>query len=197
MHTIDVIFSIATRTLLPEHLYTYPKHLISDFFYSYSDETELFFDELPFLQPVSTRPSNNLYMYKPEAYSSGIICRFGMPGIIYESHFDRNGNTLAMLTGSRRFILSPPSQCKNQALFPYGHPSARHSQVDWSNPDLEQFPQFAKSMSTEFVLQAGQTLYLPSNWFHFIVSLDMNAQCNSWSSNSVHEHLKHIEECGF
>lgn len=134
------------------------------------DATEFFNDELPFFQPHSLRPSNELYLYHPEYRTSGIICRFGMEGIIYESHFDRESNSLALISGNRRFILSPPDQCKNQALFPYGHPSARHSAVDWSNPDMDKYPEFANSLSTEFVLQAGELLYLPSNWFHFIVS---------------------------
>jgi hypothetical protein len=32
-----------------------------------------------------------------------------------------------------RYILQPPSECKHLHLYPRGHPSARHSDVDWSN----------------------------------------------------------------
>ena len=77
-----------------------------------------------------------------------------------------------------------------------GHPSARHSMVDWSNPDLEKFPQFKQARSSEVVLQAGDVLYLPTNWFHFIVSLDTSWQCNA-RSGVTQETMGYIRDCGF
>jgi len=29
------------------------------------------------------------------------------------------------------------------SLLPHGHPSGRHSEVDWSKPDLDKYPDFA------------------------------------------------------
>ena len=81
-------------------------------------------------------------------------------------------------------------------LLPRGHPSARHSAVDWSDPDLESFPTFAKATVNEVVLQPGDVLYLPTNWFHYIISLDLNMQCNTRSGGEK-INRKYIEECGF
>lgn len=33
-------------------------------------------------------------------------------------------------------------------------------------------------MAIETVLKAGEILYIPSHWFHYIVSLQKSAQCN-------------------
>ena len=93
-------------------------------------------------------------------------------------------------------MLASPDQCGSMALFEKNHPSARHSQVNWSNPDLKLFPQFAEAMGNEVVLQAGDALYLPNNWFHHMISLDLNYQCNTrsgWGS----EYQKEIRDCGF
>jgi hypothetical protein len=153
--------------------------------------SEYLFDELPFFQP--RQPS--MYVVDAEE-QKGIHCRFGMQGVIAENHFDGSRNAIALLSGSRRYILSHPSQCSNLALYPKGHPSARHSAVDWSNPDLEQFPEFQEAQSSEVVMQAGQVLYLPTNWFHFIVSLEINFQCNT-RSGLEDQMMSYIHACGF
>jgi hypothetical protein len=154
------------------------------------EASEYLFDELTFFQP---RPT--LYIIDPHQ-QRGIHCRFGMKGVIAENHFDGSRNSIAVLGGSRRYILSHPDQCLNLDLFPKGHPSARHSAVDWSNPDLEKYPNFVNALSNEVVLQAGDVLYLPQHWFHFIVSLSLNFQCNTRSGKSP-EYEEPIHDCGF
>lgn len=153
--------------------------------------SEWLFDELTFFQP---RP-NLLYLTEP-SQQRGIHCRFGMQGVTIANHFDSSRNAIALLGGERRYILSHPKHCSNLALFPKFHPSERHSEVDWSDPDLEDFPQFAKAQSNEVLLQAGDALYLPSYWFHYIVSLGLNYQCNT-RSGTEEKYLPSIQECGF
>jgi hypothetical protein len=120
--------------------------------------SEWLFDDLSFFYPKET-----LYMVEPKE-QKGIHCRFGMKGVIAENHFDVSRNAIALLGGERRYILSHPDECLNLALLPKEHPSGRHSAVDWSNPDLDRYPQFKEAKSNEVVLQAGDVLYLPTNW---------------------------------
>lgn len=152
--------------------------------------SEYLFDELTFFQP-----KENLYMVDPKE-QKGIHCRFGMDGVIAENHFDMSRNAIAVMGGERRYVLSHPKQCPLLSLLPKGHPSARHSAVDWSNPDLDTYPEFSQAEGNEIVLQAGDVLYLPTNWFHFIVSLNLNFQCNTRSGVSP-EYLKPMRACGF
>jgi len=119
-----------------------------------------------------------------------------MAGVIAENHFDGSRNAISLMKGQRRYILSSQQNCKNMALFPKEHPSGRHSAVDWSEPDLEKFPEFADVNVNEVVLQPGDSLYLPTNWFHYIISLDTNFQCNS-RSGITRESQKTMRECGF
>mmetsp|Transcript_12883 Transcript_12883/g.19967 ORF Transcript_12883/g.19967 Transcript_12883/m.19967 type:complete len:493 (+) Transcript_12883:76-1554(+) len=157
--------------------------------------SEYLFDELTFFQPRDSSESNNLYLVDPNQ-QKGIHCRFGMKGVIAENHFDGSRNTIVVLGGERRYILSHPDQCPLLSLFPNEHPSARHSMVDWSDVDLETFPNFPQAKTNEVVLQAGDVLYLPTNWFHYIVSLDLNFQCNTRSGMSM-EYMPPMKECGF
>ncbi|KAL7565882.1 hypothetical protein ACA910_021473 [Epithemia clementina (nom. ined.)] len=171
--------------------------------------TEALFDELPFFQPLPHDDDNNnnnannnnnknnnaLYLGNPEE-QMGIHCRFGMKGVIAENHFDASRNAIAVFMGQRRYILSHPQQCANLALLPKHHASARHSAVDYTHPDLQKFPEFAHAKGNEVVLQPGQVLYLPTHWFHYIVSLDLNYQCNARSGETDH-YWPPIRDCGF
>ena len=156
--------------------------------------SEWLFDELPYFQPRvgEERP---FYLIEPKA-QKGIHCRFGMKGVIAENHFDLSRNAITLIGGQRRYILSHPNQCKNMNLLPRGHPSARHSAVDWSNPDLQTFPTFEEATVNEVVLQPGDVLYLPTSWFHYIVSLELNMQCNT-RSGGERIYREEITDCGF
>ncbi len=156
------------------------------------DSSEYLFDELGFFQP---KEENELYMVEPHK-QKGIHCRFGMKGVIAENHFDGSRNMIALLGGERRYILAHPDQCENLNLLPRGHPSARHSAVDWSDPDWKKFPSFKDAEVNEVVMQAGDVLYLPTNWFHYIISLELNFQCNTRSGVN-NEYMDAIRNCGF
>ena len=151
---------------------------------------EWLFDELPFFQP-----KKSLWMVEPRE-QRGIHCRFGMRSVIAEAHFDGSRNTIAMLGGMRRWILTHPNQCENMHMLSNGHPSARHSAVDWSKPDLEAFPNFAKIRANEVIMRPGDVLYLPTYWIHYIISLNVNFQCNTRSGRTSHFD-KDIHKCGF
>jgi len=177
--------------------------------------------------------SESLYLVQPEK-QRGIHCRFGMPGMIAANHYDASRNSIAVLGGSRRYIISRPKQCPNLGLYPIEHESARHSRVDWttasedyqnfannhdnengeesetqpsSSSSLDNTPSwidYRKSLSllannatsTEVVLQAGDVLYLPSYWFHYIISLTTNMQCNTRSGRDGRDE-QIMADCGF
>lgn len=152
------------------------------------------YDELPFFDP---RQQSDVFMVDPDN-ARGINCRFGSRGIIAECHYDESRNFILMLGGQKRYILAHPNQCRNLELYKLGHPSARHSRINWSDPQSwrNDGGNFSKAQVNEVVLQAGDGLYLPTYWFHFIVSLNLNYQCNA-RSGMTEENLETIRSCGF
>jgi ribosomal protein L16 Arg81 hydroxylase len=136
-----------------------------------------------------------LYVVNPSK-QRGIQCRFGMEGTLAEAHFDGDRNFSAVLGSERRYVLGHPQNCKDMLLYDQSHPMERHSMVDWSAPNLTAYPEFQNVRVNEVVLQAGDVLYIPTHWFHQIVSLTLNYQCNARSGYTAHyEHL--IRQCGF
>ena len=126
---------------------------------------------------------SNLFMKVPSE-SKGIECRFGAPNVVAEAHYDGHNNMVAFVKGRRRWILAPPAECQNAYLRKRSDPSSRHSQVDWSKPDLEKWPKFKEMQGLEAIMTPGDVLYVPSFWMHFIQNLDVNAQCNARSNRA-------------
>jgi len=149
------------------------------------------YDELPYFNPLHESP----LLIEPKE-NRGINCRFGMKGVIAEAHFDSSRNFIVLMGGQRRYILAHPDQCTNMELYPKDHPSGRHSRVNWSSRDLRDSDRpFAHARVNEVVLQAGDILYLPTGWFHFIVSMNINFQCNA-RSGSTQTYAKPLKSCG-
>ena len=117
--------------------------------------------------------------------------------MIAECHYDSGRNSVAMIRGSKRYILMPPEACKYLAIISdKKHPSFRHSIVDFSNIAQAKLKHFHKVKSIETVVRRGEVLYIPSFWFHYIVSLDYSIQCNSRSGfPELLNGKKEIEKC--
>jgi hypothetical protein len=71
---------------------------------------------------------------------------------------------LMQLHGEKEYIAFSPEQTP----FVYPHsPGANISQiVDLDDPDLEAHPLFDRAEGVRFTLEAGETLFIPSGWWH-------------------------------
>jgi hypothetical protein len=130
----------------------------------------------------------------------GQHCRFGMRGVVAEQHWDGHRNYIYMLRGAKRYVLNPPRSCLYMKMMHAG-PSRRHTAIDFSSPeeisDPEAAAQLDKADTVETVLSAGELLYVPSYWLHYIVSLGRSIQCNTRSGISPVYGLDatNIEKC--
>jgi hypothetical protein len=134
----------------------------------------------------------------------GIQCRFGERGITTAAHFDGGKNMVAMITGAKRYILSPPNQCPHLGVLTgRGHSLYRHSVLNLGHfahlleeektttknvmpaREREWLQMAGHALAVETILREGEILYIPSHWFHYIVSLQKSAQCNIRSGVDV------------
>jgi hypothetical protein len=139
--------------------------------------------------PSFSSTETNFFLFEPQE-QKGIQCRFGERGVTAATHFDGGRNMVAMMTGAKRYILSPPKECgKLGIVTARGNPIFRHSLLNFghlNHMDNQTMPQeerdwlelagTAQALST--VLKAGEVLYIPSHWFHYITSVQKSAQCN-------------------
>jgi hypothetical protein len=146
--------------------------------------------------PGFSSPTESIFVFHPDQ-QKGIQCRFGERGVTAATHFDSGRNMIAMMTGAKRYILSPPNQCSKLGIVnERGNPIFRHSMLNFGhfsymdNPEMpteehEWLQRAGGAMALDTVLKAGEVLYIPSHWFHYITSLQKSAQCNVRSGVDV------------
>mmetsp|Transcript_40105 Transcript_40105/g.60732 ORF Transcript_40105/g.60732 Transcript_40105/m.60732 type:complete len:271 (-) Transcript_40105:348-1160(-) len=126
-----------------------------------------------------------------------ICCLFHFQGVTAATHYDAGRNMVVMIKGAKRYILSPPIACPKLGIVTKKHhPAWRHSLLNFGHMNFLDDDVNGKSMPSEerawleiakeapsidTVLKAGEVLYIPSHWFHYITSLQKSAQCNTRS----------------
>ena len=163
--------------------------------------------------PSFSTTKNNFIVFDVEQ-QKGIQCRFGERQVVAATHYDTGRNMVGMITGAKRYILAPPNQCSRlglhtqrsspffrHSLLNFGHMMDRHNKSNgMSDEEREWLERAATSQAVETVLKAGEILYIPSYWFHYIISLQKSAQCNVRSGASPEPHpqfggLDDVQEC--
>lgn len=155
--------------------------------------------------PSWSATEQNFIMFHLES-QKGIQCRFGERGVVAATHYDNGRNMVAMITGAKRYILSPPNACGKLGIFSDKQTAIyRHSLLNFGhmkhldNDELSEamspqerawLERAATAPAVETVLKAGEVLYIPSHWFHYIISVQKSAQCNARSGVEKEQHLE-------
>jgi Cupin-like domain len=91
---------------------------------------------------------------------------------------------LAQIRGRKRAILFPPEDSE----FVYG------GKVDPEQPNFDQFPLFRHATSYECVIEPGETLLTPANWWHHVRGLEksITVSHNFFNDSNFTDHVIHI-----
>ena len=99
--------------------------------------------------PSLSATESNFIMFHPEN-QKGIQCRFGERGVVAATHYDGGRNMVAMISGAKRYILSPPKACGKLGIFPeHSSPIYRHSLLDFGHIKYLNDPEKGQGMSAE------------------------------------------------
>jgi hypothetical protein len=96
-----------------------------------------------------------------------IFMFFGCAGSVTPLHYDPDLPHLlhTVLHGKKRVMLFRNEESKNL----YKHPFNTRSYVDVDNPDFESFPRLKYVTGYQTILQPGETLFMPSGYWHHMV----------------------------
>jgi hypothetical protein len=68
--------------------------------------------------------------------------------------------------GKKEIILFPQSE--NKYLYKVPHALITHESIDFSNPDLDQWPALKNAKGYKTQLQHGEVLYMPEGYWHYM-----------------------------
>ncbi len=106
----------------------------------------------------------------------------GPEGLVTALHQDLPENFYVVIRGKKHITLYPPTDRKY--LYPNSiftkHPN--FSQFNPGNPDYERFPNAKNAHPVEVYLEEGDTLYIPSLWWHYIRNTEKSIAMNFWWS---------------
>mmetsp|Transcript_38629 Transcript_38629/g.86370 ORF Transcript_38629/g.86370 Transcript_38629/m.86370 type:complete len:404 (+) Transcript_38629:89-1300(+) len=108
----------------------------------------------------------------------------GMQGAETPLHFDERENLFFQIRGLKEIVVFPFVDYTRLYPFPTTHPCDRQSMVGSPlEADLTAFPRFKDAIGHYATLQAGDLLYLPYGWWHWLRNLDNMAMSVSfWST---------------
>ena len=97
-----------------------------------------------------------------------------------ELHFDNYHMDVfvTQVCGDKEFIVLSPEQTEFVYQDPKYHTKSQISDIE--NPDLDRFPLFANAKIARVLVAEGETIYVPSGWWHttkiseFSVAVSMN-----------------------
>jgi hypothetical protein len=98
------------------------------------------------------------------------------PGCVTPLHYDLSNGFLCQVRGTKQVWLFDPAQIDR--LYPRGEQFPgldnfeRQSRVDIHHPDYEAFPELRRAAALACTLREGDTLFIPSNWWHEVETLE-------------------------
>ncbi len=115
-------------------------------------------------------PELKQHFYRPDIMG-GFMMRlplmfFGCAGSSVPLHYDVDLSHVfhTQFYGTKRVVLYPP----DQSVKLYRHPFTVRTPVDVDNPDLKKYPRFKEVDGYEDELQPGETLFIPTAYWHLM-----------------------------
>ena len=104
----------------------------------------------------------------------------GPKGVVSPLHQDLPENLYVMVKGKKRITLFAPLD----NVYPNSRLSnlPNHSQIDAEKPDYSKYPKTINAQPYIVDLCAGETLFIPSFWWHHLRNLEPSIALNFWWS---------------
>ena len=127
------------------------------------------------LQPAMTTLTGKKHLYRVNIWMCGVS------GSESPCHYDPFHNLLCQVFGTKRVLLFPPDVSDD--LYPARHTTQKNtSLVDFQSPDYHLHPRFvtAQQHGIEAMLEPGDALYIPYQYWHYCTSHAASCSVNFW-----------------
>lgn len=101
-------------------------------------------------------------------------------GNVTPPHLDLAENLLVQISGKKEVLLWSPADVDRLYINPLGRKHSRQSRIDLMNFDEDSFPAFREARAWAGVLDAGDMIYIPWGWIHFVLTRSFSVSANYW-----------------
>eukprot|EP01114_Cavostelium_apophysatum_P021938 TRINITY_DN7793_c0_g1_i1.p1 TRINITY_DN7793_c0_g1~~TRINITY_DN7793_c0_g1_i1.p1 ORF type:complete len:469 (+),score=79.24 TRINITY_DN7793_c0_g1_i1:50-1456(+) len=168
--------NLTSKEFLQKIQVTPPYHYFAGQLQSLGDSLEIDVDPI---EPLMVK--DDYFSYENSHQHRWSNVWFGAAGSTTQAHFDVYHNFYAQIYGRKRFILFAPSEHENLYIYPFLHPAALQSQVNFDAPDYDVFPNFKRAKGFQAVLGPGDVLYIPPLYFHHVTAVDTSISVSIWT----------------
>ncbi|XP_063821044.1 bifunctional peptidase and arginyl-hydroxylase JMJD5 [Ostrinia nubilalis] len=158
------------------------EEFIKDFVYQSNGPTGYLaqyqlFEQIPELKKDIAEPEYCSFADTNEAVD--MMAWYGPKGTISPLHYDHKRNLFTQVVGEKQVFLFSPQDTEN--LYPHEHELLHNTaRIDPRFPDYEKYPKYKDAKVYCCVLRAGQMLYIPPKWWHYVESLSISFSVSFW-----------------
>lgn len=103
----------------------------------------------------------------------------GGRGNVTPAHFDVADNFLMQVRGLKKVLLWDPSHYPHMYVNPIGTKNDRQSRIGELTPEnIARFPNFAHARAQSCELAPGDTIFIPTGWFHYVETTEFAISIN-------------------
>lgn len=135
------------------------------------------FERFPHLQE-----DIDLSIFTKHTKKNNIFCWIGPKGTITGFHYDSLNNLLTQVMGEKLVIIASPKQKKNMYVSDKFELAAVSSEVDINNYNKEKHPRIQDVDFFSVVLEPGDALFIPRNWWHYVRSLNTSISISNFGA---------------
>jgi lysine-specific demethylase 8 len=92
-------------------------------------------------------------------------------------HYDAMDNLFVQIDGQKHVMVAAPED--SRALYPFPDTPTK-SRVDPERPDFAAFPRVSRARFLTATLEAGDMLFIPRGWWHFLSAPGPSVSLNCW-----------------
>nr|WP_295869894.1 cupin-like domain-containing protein [uncultured Chitinophaga sp.] len=94
-------------------------------------------------------------------------------------HYDNSHNFFYQVCGRKEMVLFSPED--TPLLYPSQLPGKWHmSEAELNDADVKKFPLISEATPYHCIVEPGDIIYIPTGWWHNVLSLDMSISVNFW-----------------
>lgn len=134
--------------------------------------TELFGEKLGAYYEIP-KPCKGRRFFRSRIY-------MGPTGVVTPLHQDLPENLYTLVKGRKRITLFHPDDSGFLYRNSIWHRNPNFSMVNPENPDWNRFKKYGRAVPYTIELNAGETLYIPSLWWHHFRNLETSIAMSFW-----------------